>query len=211
MNAKEILANQPEYAIVSDLELKPTECVSCGWREIIRRTHKFFDRQDLGTPKRKRIQRHEWILFECKKCGTQFTIFNPNISIDTRYTDDVKEYVFKRVLEKGDSMHRVSSDLKDLHNVDLAVQTISEWIMKKKEGGKRSPPIDQRLESGPIPTPERVEAISLDGTFRAVNPKKNDPGKKKGGPSCLHITRLKSGQLVAYWESGSEETKQLFS
>ena len=39
----------------------------------------------------------------------------------------------------------------------------------------------------------------------------HDPDKKNGGPSCLHITRLKSGQLVAYWESGSEETKQLFS
>lgn len=207
MNAKEILANQPEYVVVSDMELKPTECVSCGGREIIRRTYKFIDRQDLGTPRRKRIQRHEWVLFECKKCGMQFTIFNPYISVDTKYTDDVKEYVFKRVLEKGDSMHRVSSDLKDLHNVDLAVQTISEWVMKKKEGGMTS----KEVERKPEPAPEQVEAISLDGTFRAVNPKKNDPGKKKSGPSCLHLTRLKNGQLAAYWESESEETKRLFS
>ena len=207
MNAKEILANQPDYTVVSDMELKPTECGSCGWREIIRRTYKFFDRQDLGTPKRKRIQRHEWVLFECKKCGAQFTIFNPNISTDTKYTDDVKEYVFKRVLEKGDSMHRVSSDLKDLHNVDLAVQTISEWVMKKKAGDMANQPAELQAE----PTFGPAEAISLDGTFKAVNPKKNAPGRKKSGPSCLHLTRLKNGQLVAYWESGNEETKRLFS
>ncbi len=207
MNVKEILAKEPEYFVVSDMERKPAYCPSCGWREIIRRTYKFIDRQDLGSPKRKRIQRHEWVLFECKKCGKQITIFNPNISVDTRYTDDVKEYVFKRVLEKGDSMHRVSSDLKDLHNVDLAVQTISEWIMKKKEGGMTSQPVEQQ----PEPAPEPAEAISLDGTFKAVNPKKNDPDKEKSGPSCLHLTRLKNGQLVAYWESESEETKRLFS
>ncbi len=207
MNARETLACEPEYQLVSDMELKPSECIACGHREIIRRTYKFIDRQDLGTPKIKRIQRHERVLFECKKCGTQFAIANPNISSDSRYTDDVKEYVFKRVLDMGDSMHRVSSDLKVLHNVDLAVQTISDWITKRKETDTSNLP-EAKAPSARNPD---IDVMTLDGTFKAVNPKKNDRGKKNGEPSCLHITRLKNGQLVAYWELGSEEMKRLFS
>jgi hypothetical protein len=108
-------------------------------------------------------------------------------------------------------MHRVSSDLKELHNVDLAVQTISQWVMKKKDGDENDQDVDPSAESTPLSKLGNIESISLDGTFKAVNPKKNDPGKKNAGPSCLHITRLKSGQLVAYWPSGNEETKRLFS
>ena len=91
-----------EYNIVSDKDSKPKACGKCGCMELICRTHQFIDRQDLGTPTIKRIQRHEWVYWECKNCKDTFSIRNPAVDYDYSFTNDVKLYVFKRVLEKGD-------------------------------------------------------------------------------------------------------------
>lgn len=199
MSVNDILEDDTEYTMISDMSIKPSECIECECPDLIKKTYTLTDRQDLGTPKRKRIQRHEKVYFLCKNCGKLFSIQNPKISTDTRYTEDVKEYVFTRVLEMGDSMHRVSSDLKVLHNVDLAVQTISEWVSKKRKGSNIT---NEKLDEQDISS--HVDVITLDGTFKAVNPKKKDPAKKKGAPSFLHLTRLKNGQLAAFWEPGNE-------
>ena len=120
-----------EYKIVSDMDIRPETCIGCKTTVLIRRSYKFIDHQDLGSPSIKRILRHEMVLWECKNCGKQFTIKNPNLLFDTNYTSDVKKYVLNRVLEMGDSMKRVVTDLAVLHNVAIDVSTIHRWIDAK--------------------------------------------------------------------------------
>nr|MDO8085876.1 hypothetical protein [Candidatus Sigynarchaeum springense] len=73
-----VIAENPEvkveYSTVSDKDSKPSVCTKCGCEDLICRTHQLVDRQDLGTPTIKRIQRHEWVYWECKKCGNQFSV-----------------------------------------------------------------------------------------------------------------------------------------
>ena len=193
-----------EYSTISDKDSKPKACGNCGCDDLICRTHQLVDRQDLGTPSIKRIQRHEWVYWECKKCGNTFSIPNPAVEYDCSFTSDVKQYVFKRVLEKGDSATRVAADLKDLHNVSVDVTTVLDWIQKRKEQDMKAAPEGKGRQS----KSRGAKVICLDGTFKAVTPKKNDPANAKDEPSCLHLIRLKDGRLAATWQSGSEKKKQ---
>ena len=206
-----VIAENPEvkveYSTVSDKDSKPSVCTKCGCEDLICRTHQLVDRQDLGTPTIKRIQQHEWVYWECKKCGNQFSVQNPAVEFDCSFTRDVKQYVFKRVLNKGDSATRVAGDLKDLHHVNVDVTTVLEWIQKKKEQDMKSPPESKESQS----KSRGAKVICLDGTFKAVTPKKNDPVKERDEPSFLHLTRLKDGRLAATWQSGSGKKKQFRS
>jgi hypothetical protein len=192
-----------EYNIVSDKDSKPKVCGKCGCVDLICLTHQFIDRQDLGAPTIKRIQRHEWVYWECKKCKNAFSIRNPAVEYDCSFTNNVKLYVFKRVLEKGDSSTRVAADLKELHNVDVDVTTILDWIQNKKGQDAKA----TSTTGGSPDTTKGAKIICLDGTFTAVTPKKNDPANEKDEPFCLQLTRLKDGRLAAFWQSESEKKK----
>jgi hypothetical protein len=161
-----------EYKLVSDMSIRPEACIDCGFKILIRRSYKLIDLQDIGSTRTKRIMRHENILWECKKCGKQFTIRNPNLPFDTNYTDDVKEYVIKRVLERGDSMRRVASDLASLHNVTINVSTIHKWI----DTNALHDDDVKKMDEEPFII-EHSGALSLDATFKAVRNKKNDQHK----------------------------------
>jgi hypothetical protein len=157
--------------------------------------------QDLGTPTTKRILRHEKITWECKLCKMQFMLVRPDVPSDTGYTDDVKTYVFKRVLGKGDAMNRVADDLRELHHVEVTPQAICEWVKAERERSvEKSAEGPAEAESAPV--------LSLDGTFKAARTKKKAavPGAASG-PFCLHLTRLKDGRLAAYWLPGNEKEK----
>jgi len=160
---------ETDYKLISDMDIRPEACVRCGFKTLIRRSYKFIDLQDIGAISIKRILRHEMVLWECKNCGNQFTIKNPNVPFDTNYTNDVKQYVLKRVLEMGDSMKRVASDLALLHNVTINVATIHKWIDAK---ASRDADVKNRDEE-PIII-EYSGALSLDATFRSVRRKKNE-------------------------------------
>ena len=157
-----------EYKTVSDMDIRPSACIACGFETLIRRSYKFIDHQDLGTPRVKRILRHERVLWECKRCGKQFTIRNPRVLFDSEYTFDVKEYVLMRVLEKGDSMHRVVSDLATMHHVTIKAPTIHAWIDEKKAHDANGDKMDTDLA-----IIEHSGALSLDATFKAVRVKKS--------------------------------------
>ncbi len=190
-----------EYQRVSDTDIRPKECAACGGEEIIRRGHQFHDMQDLGTPTTKRILRHEKITWECKRCKMQFMLVRPDVPSDTSYTDDVKTYVFKRVLGKGDAMNRVAADLRELHNVEVTPQAICEWVKAERERSQET------AGEEPAET-QAAPVLSLDGTFKAARTKKNAAGPRTGsGPSCLHLTRLKDGRLAAYWLPGNEKER----
>jgi len=113
--------------------------------------------------------RHEQVLWQCKYCGNLFTIRNPNLPFDTNYTDDVKNYVLKRVLDLGDTMRRVVSDLAVLHNVKINVSTIHNWI-----DVKASREANEKYINGEIPVIEHSGALSLDATFKVVRRKKSE-------------------------------------
>ncbi len=197
----EVPLPKTEYHRVSDEDVRPKECVACGGDEIIRRGHQFHDMQDLGTPSTKRILRHEKITWECKHCKMQFMLVRPDVPSDTGYTDDVKAYVFKRVLGKGDAMNRVADDLRELHNVKVTPQAICEWVKAERERSEEKP--------GDVATEKQVAPIlSLDGTFKAARTKKKAAVRgAASGPFCLHLTRLKDGRLAAYWLPGNEKER----
>ena len=192
-----------EYKVVSDADKRPRECVACGCDRIIRRGHQFHDMQDLGTPTIKRILRHEKITWECKQCKNQFMLVHPDVPSDTTYTDDVKTYVFKRVLDKGDAANRVAADLRELHNVQVTPQAIGDWMKEEREKSEHTP---GGGECQVRPRPPAV--LTLDGTFKAAATKKNEDGPGiGGGQSWLHLTRLKDGRLAAYWLLGKRQDK----
>ena len=158
-----------ECKLISDMDIRPQECPACGFNILIRRSYKFIDLQDIGTISIKRILRHEMVLWECKKCGNQFTIRNTKVPFDTNYTNDVKQYVLKRVLEMGDSMRRVVSDLAILHNVTIDVSTIHKWI-----DAKASREADVKNGTEELVIIEHSGALSLDSTFKVVRRKKSE-------------------------------------
>jgi hypothetical protein len=158
-----------EYKFVSDMEIRPGACIDCMFTVLIRRSYKFIDLQDLGSPSIKRILRHEVVLWECKNCGRQFTIKNQKLPLDTNYTKDVKNYVLKRVLEMGDSMKRVVSDLATLHNVTIDVSTIHKWV-----NIKAAREAEAEYIAGDQLIIEHSGALSLDATFKVVRRKKSE-------------------------------------
>lgn len=81
----------------------------------------------------------------------------------------VIQYAVSRVLERGDSIRRVTRDLNELHNVEVSVVTVENWI--NKHGNKDDITTDLSDES----PPETFSGfMSLDGTFKSVKLKKND-------------------------------------
>ena len=81
----------------------------------------------------------------------------------------VIQYAVSRVLERGDSIRRVTRDLNELHHVEVSVVTVENWI--NKHGNKEDMPMDFNDES---PPKTFSGFMSLDGTFKSVKLKKND-------------------------------------
>src|SRR4030042_4563964 len=177
-----------EFSHVTDEAIRPKECITCGSNEVIRRGYQFHDTAGRGPPLVRRILRHEKITWECKKCGTQFMVLNTSAPFDTEYTDDVKQYALKRVLDKGDAANRVAADLADLHNVEVTPQAIGEWVRKeqaKSETRQRLGAQGGEKDSGNSKSTTRPGApvLSLDGTFKAVRTKKKARRTSQQPPS----------------------------
>ena len=153
----------------SDADFPPTKCPFCSHKEIRRHTYSMREIQELGTPRICRRIRYERVYFKCKNCERVFTIEHPLIPIGTNYMPGVVEYAVSRVLERGDSIRRVTKDLNELHQVKVSVGTVEKWI--NKAGQKNKIATDFSNER---PPEDFSGFISLDGTFKSVKTKKND-------------------------------------
>jgi len=191
-----------ELSVISERELKPNNCVCCGSEKITISTHVFHDIQDLGSPRVKRVKRHEQVRWRCGNCGEECRVFEPTIPRRATYTDEVILYAITRILENGDSARRVANDLGQLHNVDVDHSTISKWVKDVEKSGVKNGMVtldsDEKFE---------VDVLACDGTFKSVSSKKNDPVWSKKGLSSLHVTRLKNGKLVAILPLGKTNKK----
>jgi len=153
----------------SDADFFPETCPSCKLSNIKRLTYRFREIPDLGTPLICRRIHYERVYFKCNECGEVFTIEHPLIPINARYMPGVVKYAIVRVLEKGDSIRRVTQDLNELHLVKISKTTIQRWI--NEHGKKENLPTDLSEED----PPENFSGfLSLDGTFKSVKVKKND-------------------------------------
>jgi transposase-like protein len=153
----------------SDADFLPKKCPFCSSSDLRRHTYSIREIQDLGTPRVCRRIRYEHVYFKCNSCEKVFTIEHPLIPIGTNYMPGVVEYAVSRVLERGDSIRRVTKDLNELHQVKVSVGTVEKWI--NLAGQKKKLTTDFSEE----PLPEDFSGfISLDGTFKAVKTKKND-------------------------------------
>jgi transposase len=154
----------------SDTNFYPNKCPFCHASDLRRHTYKVRTIQDLGSPCICRRIRYERVYFKCKKCGKVFGIEHPLIPIGSNYMPGVIEYAISRILKRGDSIRRVVKDLQELHHVDVSIASVERWVNKR--GHKNTIKVDLKDE-GP---PEHFSGfISIDGTFKAVKTKKNDP------------------------------------
>ena len=153
----------------SDADFFPERCPSCKLGNIKRFTYHLREIQDLGTPCICRRIHYERVYYKCNECGEVFTIEHPLIPINARYMPGVIKYAVVRILEKGDSIRRVTQDLNELHRVKISETTVQRWI--NEHGKKEFLPTDLSYEK----PPENFSGfLSLDGTFKSVKLKKND-------------------------------------
>lgn len=153
----------------SDADFFPDECPFCNISDLKRHTYKVRTIQDLGTPRICRRVRYERVYFKCKNCKKVFGIEHPLIPISSKYMPGVIEYAVSRVLERGDSIRRVTRDLNELHHVEVTVVSVERWI--NKYGKKDVITTDLKNEN---PPDSFSGFLSLDGTFKSVKLKKND-------------------------------------
>ena len=153
----------------SDADFFPDKCPFCHASDIKRHTYNIRTIQELGTPRICRRVRYERVYFKCKNCKKVFSIEHPLIPINSKYMPGVIEYALSRVLERGDSIRRVTRDLNELHLVEVTVVSVERWI--NKYGKKDALRTDLNDEDPPA---NFSGFLSLDGTFKSVKLKKND-------------------------------------
>lgn len=158
----------------SDADFFPEKCPSCGSEEITRKTYKMRTIQDLGTPTICRRIRYEKITFRCKTCDKTFTIKHPLIPPHTSYMSGIIKYATSRILKEGDSIRRVTKDLNVLHNVEVSVSEVKQWVDKEGKRGELNTDF-----SSEEPPEDFSGFISVDGTFKAATTKKNSLKKEK--------------------------------
>lgn len=187
---------------ISDKETRPDACIKCGHEELVIANSTIHDLWELGSPGIARILRHEQVRWRCKKCSEEFRLLNTDIPFNSSYTYEVINYALHRVLKNGDSARRVAKDLNELHNVKVDDSTIQQWLGKKREKMEKLQEIgkDGTKDTG-------TDILTLDGTFRFVDIKKTVPIIAKDQPYSLHITRLKSGKLVAILPLGKAKKR----
>jgi transposase-like protein len=138
MEASNDLGVELEIREHSDADFFPERCPICQNRDIFRHTYRFREIQDLGAPHLCRRIRYERVFFKCKKCEKTFTIEHPLVGKNSQYMPDVIEYAASRILDRGDSIRRVTRDLNELHHVEVSVGTVEKWINRRGEKGKLS-------------------------------------------------------------------------
>lgn len=169
MEEKEENGIELEIREHSDADFFPERCPFCYTSDIKRHTYKIRTIQDLGAPHICRRVRYERVYFKCKNCNEVFSIIHPLIPINSKYMPGVIQYAISRVLERGDSIRRVTRDLNELHHVEVSVVTVENWINKH---GKKEALLMDLADEDPPKTFSGF--MSLDGTFKAVKLKKNN-------------------------------------
>jgi len=153
----------------SDADFFPKKCPFCNLKEIKRHTYKIRFLEDLGAPHICRRIRYERVYFKCKSCEKVFGIEHPMIPFNSKYMSGVIEYAISRILERGDSIRRVTRDLNELHHVNVSLGTVETWVNTR---GEKEKMVSDFTE---VPPPNDFSGfLSLDGTFKSVNIKKND-------------------------------------
>jgi hypothetical protein len=202
MEKKSVPNHKMEIKELSDANNPPEGCPHCGSPNYSRLTYHYRELFELGDLETIRKVRYETITWKCTECDASFITDNRSVPNNTQYMPSVVEYAKYRVLKKGDSARRVAEDLNTLHNVRVSATTVNSWIT----GGDIDEELPTEFESS-LKKEEFSGIMSVDGTFKSVQQKKNDPKKEEGELSLLHVTRLEDGRLVVYWHPENVKKK----
>ncbi len=189
---------------ISDADDPPAGCPNCQDPEYTRKTYYIRELQEMGEPGVTRRVRYEAVTWECKACGATFRVPLPGIPPRTPFMPGVLEYARRRVLEKGDSARRVAADLNELHHVEVSDRTVNAWI--NAESVTEAGLLETSFDGEPA-VQDFSGALSVDGTFKAVNVKKKRPPAGESGEYCLFVTQLPGGRLAAYWFEGKPRAR----
>lgn len=212
VNSEQDLPVCEEWRYISDADEPPNCCPSCGAQEFSRSSYYFRDLQELGSPAVARKVRYEAVTWKCKHCFALFVFHNTVIPMRSSFMPEIVEYVMHRVIKKGDSARRVAEDLKILHNVLISEDTILSWINSQSTSSEcaneSSSLAKPNLDFINSPLIEDFSGVlGIDGTFKAVKAKKNEPQEDENAPLLLHLTHLPDGRLVAYWHVVKTKSK----
>ena len=174
-------------------------CPHCKSREIIRNHSRWRRVADLGTKRVRKFLEFESIHFKCKSCSQIFRFEReeilPGVSVSKEVIDTILSYYY----DFGNSERTIVKLMETFYSVEIGRHSIHRWIKKYGEDfcKKNNLKYEQNIESFSV-------VIGLDGTFPDLNldldDKRSAKARKKGGPSCLRLTQLQDGTLVAIWE-----------
>ncbi len=168
-------------------------CPQCSSRDLIIRSSRIRNVQDMGTPLEKVVARVRMVNFECKVCNFKFSPEHPLYPSKFEYSKAIIEYALFRYHYQSVSGNQIAIDLRFLHQVDIPEATIYSWLQQYSPDF-----IKARLGRDPNDLPPNIKAITVDGSY--VSTGKDVIGKKNHVES-LSVTRLEDGRyLLMWWE-----------
>ncbi|MBZ9578007.1 hypothetical protein KJA13_03135 [Patescibacteria group bacterium] len=161
---------------------------------------------DLGTKNLQKFLEFESIHLQCNSCGKIFPFQRAGIVPGLSVSGDVLDTVLTLYFDFGNSGDMVRRLMEKLYSVMLKRETILSWIRKygKDYCKKNDRTFKENIElnSG---------VLALDGTFPALALEEDDgtkiPHVKKKQVSCLRLTTLSDGTLLAIWDEAKTNPK----
>ena len=184
------------------------KCETCGSSSTRIRSSYHREVADLGTPFESRIVDVQMATIECNDCGATFTPGSKLYPPKCEYSLAVITYALSRYYHENVSANVIAHDLKELHGVEVPVDTIYSWIKRLSDeyvqaitaaSSRNDAGMDQGVEAGEEAMSDAggtetkdIKTITIDGTF--VTTGVDVVGKKKRA-GCLSVTRLQNGTL----------------
>lgn len=166
-------------------------CPGCNSNNLKIRSSRKRTVPDLGSPIEKRIARIKMATFECNQCGKKFSPKHPDYPSKFEYSLAIIKYALDCYYNYNFSGPAIAHTLKDLHQVDIPIDTIHSWIKFHSDDyfkamNRKSPQAD----------PKTIKSIAIDGTF--ITGGKDVIGKKKP-VDLLSLIRAKNGTYLLTW------------
>lgn len=187
-------------------DLQTLPCPYCNSKDLIRSHSRWRTIPDLGTKQVRKFLEFESIHLKCKVCSAIFPFQRegilPGLSVSSAVLDLVLTFYF----DFGNSAAMIVKIMEKVYSVTLKRETISSWIRTygKAYCEKNNKPFKEDIA-------RNSGVIALDGTFPALALDEDEgtsiPHIKKKQVSCLRLTTLPTGTLLAIWDEAKTSRK----
>jgi len=187
-------------------DLASLVCPVCNSTDLVRSHSYLRSIPDLGTKEVRKFLEFESIHLQCQSCAAIFPLLREGIVPGLSVSGAVLDMVLTLYFEFGNSAGMIRRMMEILYSVSLKDKTILKWV---RSYGK------DYCQQKNIQFNENVAhhsgIIGLDGTFPALEFEEKDetrvPQVKKKPGSCLQLTTLPDGTLLAIWDKAKPNPK----